>query len=251
MSAIRRWREPRASGKGYRYMGEYPCSCGSTFVCEAGNYASGQKTKCADCSKGALGGIRSRHGHSWSGGAGPLEKKSYYTWQAMKRRCLDVDDKRYDRYGGRGISISSAWIESYAVFLEDMGLPPTMGHQIDRVDNDGDYEPGNCRWASRLEQARNQERSFMITAHGKTLHVNEWAEMSGIKPATIKKRIRNGAPPEDAVTQTRRLAGWRYVTEDGSFDHLDEVAARYGMSTSGAHGRFKSPSYPSWVMVPR
>ena len=79
----------------------------------------------------------------------------YRTWAGMKNRCLNPNNPRYKSYGGRGISVCSEWIESFSAFLSHVGLKPSPLHSIDRINNDGNYEPGNVRWATAKEQARN------------------------------------------------------------------------------------------------
>lgn len=92
------------------------------------------------------------NGNYRHGGAGTPE---YIIWKKMRQRCLGLNDKDYDYYGGRGITICRRW-DNFSSFLKDMGVRPTPKHSIDRIDNDGNYEPSNCRWATKTEQSSNK-----------------------------------------------------------------------------------------------
>ena len=117
-----------------------------------------------------------RHGHSVK------KTPTYESWRKMRQRVIFGNDKRSYRYVGRGISICSRW-DKFENFLEDMGERPE-GMTIDRIDNDGDYEPENCRWATNEQQQRNSSQVKMITVDGKSLCAGEWEELTGIKRDT-------------------------------------------------------------------
>lgn len=245
----RLYRERRESGEGWRYLADMRCDCGGLRVVERGNLSAKKfDARCSICS-GNKGGKIS-HGNSISRKElDPIGYKCYYTWQAMKRRCGNPSDKRYSRYGGRGISVCQQWLDSYEQFKMDMGLPPSTDHQIDRIDNNGNYCPENCRWVSRTENARNKSNNHTLTAFGETLTLSEWSTKTGLTRESIAARLNRGYVPEDALKkQDFRVSGKVYVTELGSFASIQEAADAHKMSLSGAYGRFKSDNYPEWFI---
>lgn len=125
----------------------------------------------------------------------------------MKWRC--DRDKEAHIYRDRGIVVCQRWREDFAAFLADMGPRPSPKHSVDRIDNDRGYEPGNCRWATVLEQARNTRRNVLLTHGGVTLCVAEWAERTGVHATTILRRIRCGVPVARALDMKRLRRGER------------------------------------------
>ena len=110
------------------------------------------------------------------------EKRTYYSWSSMKQRCYNPRSFAYHRYGGRGIKVCERWLgtDGYKNFLKDMGLKP-FRKTLDRINNDGNYEPQNCRWATRAEQADNTSVAVRITHNGKTQSMGAWAREVGLK----------------------------------------------------------------------
>lgn len=123
----------------------------------------------------------------------------YRVWQHLKRRCENPNNPAYKYYGGRGIKVCKRW-QSYENFLEDMGRRPSLQHSIDRRDNNGNYEPSNCRWATKQEQARNSRNNHMMTIGELTLPMWEWVERTGISRGVMKNRIRKGWSDEQTLT---------------------------------------------------
>jgi hypothetical protein len=115
----------------------------------------------------------------------------YRTWLSVRNRCNNPKAKDFDLYGGRGIAICSKW-DSFPAFLSDVGTRPSQQHSIDRIDSNGHYEPGNVRWASSKEQARNTRRNRFVLYLGQRVCIAEAAELSGIPPDTLKQRVRRG-----------------------------------------------------------
>jgi hypothetical protein len=112
----------------------------------------------------------------------------YQTWRSMRQRCNNPAHPQFERYGGRGISICARW-DDFSAFLADMGPKPD-GFTIERVNNSGDYEPGNCIWATPSDQARNRRTTIMIG----NVSLTELAEQHGVKRDTALKRYRKGLP---------------------------------------------------------
>lgn len=122
----------------------------------------------------------------------------------MLERCLNPKAISYPRYGGRGITVCDRWQLDFAAFFEDVGLRPTPEHSIDRwPDNDGNYEPGNVRWATKSEQARHRRSSRLVTAFGETLNLVEWSNRKNIPIQTLWNRLDRGIAPEIALTIKR------------------------------------------------
>lgn len=116
--------------------------------------------------------------------------KEHAAWRGMLRRCYDERRKDYKYYGGRGIKVCFEWSISFLRFLSDVGEAPSPLHSIDRIDNDGDYEPGNVRWVTHKEQCRNKRTSHFLEIDGVCKTLAEWAEEFSISRGTILTRIR-------------------------------------------------------------
>lgn len=113
----------------------------------------------------------------------------YRSWVGMNARCYTLTNKRYPLYGGRGIGVCQRWRDSFEAFLADMGPRPSAGYSIDRIDNNGNYEPTNCRWATQQQQCNNRRTNVRYTAHGLTMTIAEWSRHLGIGIMTIRKRL--------------------------------------------------------------
>lgn len=133
---------------------------------------------------------------------GDFGTKEHRAWAHMLGRCLNPADSSYARYGGRGVRVHPSWKGhgGYLKFLAHVGRAPSQEHTIERIDNDGGYEPGNVRWATRTEQARNRRSTRFVTAFGETKSLAAWAESSGIGFATIRRRLEVGWSAEKAVS---------------------------------------------------
>lgn len=160
------------------------CDCGEVKSVRGHHLRRGRIVSCGCYAKDQ------RHGMSHT--------SIYGTWEKFIRRCYVPVDKAYHNYGGRGISVSDEWRESFENFYRDMGDRPP-GMSLDRIDNDGDYCKENCRWASARTQCNNSRQNRRLTIDGRTLTVAQWARVAGINPSTIRSRIQAGWSHADAV----------------------------------------------------
>ena len=140
------------------WVWRFLCDCGRETFARAGDVQAGDKQSCG-CASGAMKGEGGRkkatHGHTRELDGKRARTRTYRIWCAMKTRCTNPNVWNYKYYGGRGIRVCEAWMTSYQQFLADMGECPD-GLSIDRIDNDGDYAPGNCRWADQSTQRKNR-----------------------------------------------------------------------------------------------
>jgi hypothetical protein len=155
--------------------------------------------------------FESVHGFARVGAIHPLHR----VWRQMLQRCENPRDPRFLSYGGRGIGVCARW-RDFIAFLADVGpRPEGVGpggralYSLDRIDNDGDYEPGNVRWSTTREQARNATYNRRLTLRGETLLLCEWAERLRVTPVSIHNRIKGGMSVEEALTKPFRSWGPR------------------------------------------
>jgi hypothetical protein len=163
------------------------CSCGNRIIARASELKQ-EHTKSCGC-------LNTEMAIEWGkrqfvhGGSGTAE---YNVWKAMLQRCLDPNCNAYENYGGRSIGVCEQWINSFETFLSDVGKRPSPQHTIDRIDNDGNYEPSNVRWATRKDQARNRRSNRILELDGEKKTVAEWAEQYGLNSNTVYGRLAAG-----------------------------------------------------------
>lgn len=120
-------------------------------------------------------------------------------WTNLVARCTNPNRPDYRYYGGRGITVCERWLNSFAAFVEDMGIRPD-GRSIDRIDNARGYEPGNCRWATKDEQMQNTRATRRIEFNGRVMGLNAWAKVVGIDKESLRTRLKRGWSIERALT---------------------------------------------------
>ncbi len=181
------------------------CDCGTELVRQADTIRSGKSTRCGNCQR--LDAIAVRRLKMSSKLPNGKRRPEYGVWVGMLQRCFNERTAYYADYGGRGIGVCPGWVESFDRFYEDMGARPSSKHTIERIDRDGDYEPGNCKWATWTEQARNRRNNRRVTIGERTLTVAEWVEISGTSSVRIIRALNKGVSPADAVFPALAKAG--------------------------------------------
>jgi len=179
------------------------CSCGTTCYVSSECLAGGTRSCGCVFSEYINSGYRpKRHGKTGT--------SVHNTWLSIKDRCYNVRNGVYRHYGGRGIKVCDRWLESFENFYADMGEKPSAKHSIDRIDNNGNYEPENCRWATAMEQVHNRRpRAFKpsdyLSFNGETLLIREWSQKLGLSVKSIRWRLREGWTTEQVLTTPRNF----------------------------------------------
>lgn len=165
------------------------CDCGACKHVLGGMLRSGMTQSCGCIKRESIAKVNYKHGMKDT----PIHR----IWWAMMQRCHDKNSQAYPRYGGRGINVCARWQE-FAAFYADMGDRPA-GMSLERINNDGDYEPGNVRWASSKDQANNRRSNRFIEHNGERLTVAQWAAKSGVPMGTLWSRLKRGINIAEAL----------------------------------------------------
>ncbi len=178
---------------------ECRCLCGQTAFLKPHNLIRQKFIKCPCLAAMKASGVFAvKHGCK----RGHRGTSEYTAWSGMISRCHTKTNKAYRWYGAKGISVCPSWRTSFSQFLSDMGAKPSPAHSIDRINNNGNYEPGNCRWATRSQQQNNTSRNRVMILNGVSMTLAQWAEKLGIRRNTISQRLYCGWTEERALTTT-------------------------------------------------
>lgn len=189
-----------APKQGKRSMWKCRCDCGATTIAALGDLRSGHTTSCGCYAREATAERNHTHGHTKRPKGKRRIPRIYNIWEGMKQRCGNPNVERYPHYGGRGIKVCQEWADSFEAFYSwamSHGYDDTK--EIDRIDNDGDYTPDNCRWVPHESQQNNKGNTVKITCFGQTRTLSEWASITGIRRGTIWQRLKRGKSPEEAL----------------------------------------------------
>lgn len=175
----------------------------------------------------------------------PIKKqtRAYSIYYAMRARCLNKKQPGYRHYGKRGIKICKRWLKSFDNFYADMGNPPSKYHSLERINNDGNYSPNNCRWANSYEQARNSRQNVYLTYNGKRKTINEWAHETGIDRRTLKVRVNLGWSVKKILNTPPKVGRNQFGTDgvqytfNGKTQSLNDWSKETGISLHALRAR--------------
>lgn len=173
---------------------KYRCDCGREDFAWPESMERNKNFSCQECRKDVLRKLRTIHGGRYT--------HKYQVWRHMRARCDDPRHKSYKDYGGRGIKVCPQWYD-FAVFDADTGEFPGKGYSIERINNNGNYEPGNVKWATAQEQLNNQRRNKFLTYNGKTQTYAQWGRELGIDRTRIRQRVILGWPIEKILSKEK------------------------------------------------
>lgn len=185
----------RNSRRQYRTYWLCACDCGANKEILGNSLTRGLTQSCGCLQKERCIEASRTHGMS--------RTDTYNIWQKMLKRCNDPSCSGFCRYGGRGITVCPRWF-MFENFLEDMGVRPSKNHSIDLIDNNGNYEAANCRWATAVQQANNRRTNSPLTVNGITLNISQWAERLGVLDKTLYERLAKGWAAERIILQPIR-----------------------------------------------
>lgn len=178
----------------YRYYAcDVMCDCGNVKTvrrCAIG--PSSLTTSCGCMTSKLRSANAKKHGETGT--------KYYNIWRGIIKRCTVPTHRAWKSYGGRGITVCERWLSSFENFRADMGPRPSPTHSLDRKDNNGNYEPGNCRWATAKEQLNNTRVNLVLEHNGVRMTAMQWAEKTGLAPHLVYARTRRGWSPERTLT---------------------------------------------------
>lgn len=178
----------------------YQCTCGQVVERRHHDVDRGLTKSCGCLNREQARARFTTHGEI----PGKKPTPEWRAWKNMKLRCKAPPGRPdHGKYVARGIKVCDRWRDSFAAFLADMGRKPSPRHSLDRINNDGNYEPGNCRWATPNTQARNRRPSVLIEWHGETLPLADWAQRLGVPYHRLFRRLRSGWTVAEAFTSPR------------------------------------------------
>lgn len=218
LTCVGRADNDRHNHRVYRFQ----CACGNVILAVGVDVRGGHTKSCGCLQVEAVKRMATTHGLS--------KTKDYFLYRGVIARCEIPSASGYEYYGAQGISVCARWRDSFENFMQDMGHRP-RGYSIERIDNKGNYEPENCRWATLAEQSRNKSNNVIIEHDGHKYILEDLAQQHGMRSRTLSKRLfKQGLSPEAAISKKfpNRIEN-PVFTYDGRTMHIKDWAKEYGM----------------------
>lgn len=175
------------------------CDCGTIKRVLGKQLRNGRSRSCGCLQREITAAQSTKHGHAVGLTHGKKRSAEYNVWAGIKRRCYNEKDGNYHNYGGRGITMCDRWFDSFSAFYEDVGPRPSKEHSLDRIENNGNYEPGNVRWCRKDDQMRNQRTNRWIEYNGERRILTDWAIYLGVSIAKFKGPLKRGKTYEEII----------------------------------------------------
>lgn len=176
----------------WAYLWDCQCTCGKRCAVVTGSLNRGLTLSCGCYNKEEMLARFSQHNQSHTA--------EYSVWISMLARCRNRHDKNWIRYGKRGITVCDRWL-SFEAFIQDMGWRPTSKHSIDRINNEGNYEPSNCRWATLDQQRRNMRTNRWVNWNGERMCLVDWFIKTGVRKGAFYELLNRGFSESEALTR--------------------------------------------------
>lgn len=202
--------------------------CGSVRAYRGIDLRRGSAKSCGCSTAAVISESRKTHGAT--------RTPEYKAWRSMIDRCERKTHRSYCRYGAKGVAVCPQWRHDFPAFFREVGQKPSAEYTLERVSNSRGYEPGNVRWATRIEQARNRSSNRYIEFRGARRTIAEWSEVTGIPQDTIRRRLESGQSPEATLTRPHKTRG-HMLRHDGRSQTVSQWARELGMQVTTLFGR--------------
>lgn len=229
LKVISKEENTRSKGGKSHVMYLCECDCGNRLIVKAENLRSGNTQSCGCLAIDRTKEKSTKHGLT--------RDRLYHVWNGMKDRCYNPNSESYHNYGGRGITVCDEWRDNFQAFYD---WATENGHKeyltIDRINNDGNYEPSNCRWATNKEQQRNKRNNFILNYNEESMTLSAISEVTGINASTLRSRLEKGLSIDEAVNYQKTVLTLNYRGKEKT---LIEWAKELGLNYRTIYERYR------------
>lgn len=208
------------------------CECGNYVTVVSSSLINGGTKSCGCHQRQMAKNAKTTHGLSYSA--------EYNIWVLMIKRCTNINDKRYNRYGGRGITVCKRWLKSFENFYLDMGARPSVNYSIDRIDNNKGYSPKNCRWVTQKQQSRNTSRNLYLVDNGEKIIASDFEKKYKLYRGSVYYLFKSGLSLKQIVDKAKNgLIGKNKCNLNGEKRTIKYWAIKYGICASYFYQKYR------------